>query len=97
MGKVIGGILLFIATGVLALYLGVWVCFIGGIVSVVEGIKATPVNSMQLAVGIAKVLASGFVGWGSFIIGAIASGMLFAVGANEVDDKSSQAALNRKV
>jgi uncharacterized membrane protein len=59
---VIGGILL-------GLYVGVWVCFVGGIASLIEMIKS-PENTSGLAVaiGLAKIFFSTL--WG-IISGAI--------------------------
>lgn len=52
-----------IAAGVfLGLYVGLWVCFIGGVVAIVEAVKATPVDSMGIALGLLRVLFAGFCG-----------------------------------
>lgn len=58
-------------------YLGVWVMLIGGIVQLIEAVRADPVHSLGVAVGIARILGAGFVGvltfWvGALIVGAIA-------------------------
>lgn len=48
---------------VLGVYVGVWVFFIGGIVDIVEGVKATPVDSGLIAWGAAEVfILASFVG-----------------------------------
>lgn len=58
-----------IALGIiLGFWLGVKVLFIGGIVQVINGVKANPTSAMDIAVGLAKFVSSGFVGWVSFII-----------------------------
>ena len=60
--RVVG--MLLIAFGVCAgLYVGVWWAFIGGIVEFIEAVKATPVESKGIAIGIAKVLFAGPIGW----------------------------------
>lgn len=64
--KTLIGLLLVLAGIALGLYVGIWVCFIGGIVEIVTAIKATPVPALQLAVGIAKILFSGVLGQLSF-------------------------------
>ena len=61
------GVLLVILGFLLGAYLGVWVCFIGGIVGFINEIKAVETNSMTVAISIAKVLFSGLVGWVSAI------------------------------
>jgi len=40
----------------LGIYFGVWICFIGGIVDVIDGAKMNPTDAMMIAVGIAKVV-----------------------------------------
>jgi uncharacterized metal-binding protein len=45
-----------------ALYVGVWLMLIGGIVQVVEAVKTTPVPAMEIAVGAVRVLGAAFVG-----------------------------------
>lgn len=52
----------------LGLYLGIWVCFIGGIVQVVEAVKATPVQALGIALGLLRVACASFVGWLSGLI-----------------------------
>ena len=74
MFRAIVGILL-IVTGIIAgLYVGIFVLFAAGIVSIIEGAKAFPVDSGMIAVGIVKCLLASPVGW---IVGLI----LFWVGA----------------
>lgn len=52
-----------IAVGILlGLYVGGWVLFVGGIVQVIEAIKATPVEALDIAVGILRVVAAMAVG-----------------------------------
>ena len=45
-----------ICTVALAAYVGPWIMFVGGIVDVVEAAKATPVEAVQLGVGILKAV-----------------------------------------
>lgn len=52
----------------LAAYLVIWVGFIGGIVTFLEAVKATPISSMGVAIGIAKFVFVSILGW---IIAAI--------------------------
>jgi uncharacterized BrkB/YihY/UPF0761 family membrane protein len=56
-------ILLFIVGIVLSLYLGLWVCFIGGIVMAIDSIKLTPVDASGLALGILRILSTGIIFW----------------------------------
>ena len=58
------GVGLMIAGIVVGLYVGVWLCFIGGIVQIVNEINAgTPVEAMNIALGIVRILFAGLCGW----------------------------------
>lgn len=52
-----------IAGTALALYLGIWVMFIGGIAATVDAITADPVEGMDVALGIARIVFASLVGW----------------------------------
>jgi hypothetical protein len=53
------GCLLVIGGIIFAAYVGVWLCFIGGIVQVIEVIRAPVLIPMDVAIGIAKFMFSG--------------------------------------
>jgi len=44
------------------LYVGIWVCFVGGIVDLITQIQAEQVVALSVAWGVAKVLFAGFFG-----------------------------------
>jgi hypothetical protein len=75
--KQIIGILMMLAGAVIGLYVGVWVCFIGGIVDVIGAIRADDLIAMDVAIGTAKVLFAGVAGWLSGIM-AIFPGYVLA-------------------
>lgn len=53
-----------IAAGVLlGLYVGIWVCLVGGIVDVIQQVRAPELSAMAVAWGVAKVFFAGFFGW----------------------------------
>jgi len=57
----IGGIM--IVSGIaLGLYVGVYLCFIGGIIDVITEIRAEDLSAYNTAIGIAKVVFSGLIG-----------------------------------
>ena len=60
--KEICGVILMVVGVALAAYVGVWVCFIGGIVDVIEAIRAETLIAMDVAVGVAKVIFAGLLG-----------------------------------
>ena len=58
--------LLLIVVGVLAgLYFGLWWAFIGGIVGLVEAIKATDIMALDVAMSVARIVFAGLIGWGA--------------------------------
>lgn len=61
--KAILGLALMAAGVVLGLYAGIWWAFIGGIVDVIREIRAPELDAMNVAIGIAKVLFAGLIGW----------------------------------
>ena len=62
----IAGLVLLLAGIALGLYVGVWLCLIGGIVQIIEAAKATPVHSLHVALGIVRLIFAGPAGWISF-------------------------------
>lgn len=69
----IGGLLMILCGIVLGLYVGVWVCFVGGIVQVVSSV--TPVViPMGIGIGILKIV-------GATIAGVISAFALIIPGA----------------
>lgn len=56
------GLLIIIASVLFGVYVGGWVLFVGGIVQVIEAIKATPVEALGIAVGILRVVVAMAVG-----------------------------------
>ena len=61
--KMIIGIILIILGICAGLYFGLWWAFIGGIVAVIEQIRADEMSSMVIALGVARVFFAGFIGW----------------------------------
>ena len=63
------GLALMILAIPLGLYVGGWVMFVGGIVQVIEAIRATPVEAMGIALGALRVVCASAVGVLSFWLG----------------------------
>lgn len=61
-------IFFFVLGVILSIYLGFCVCFVGGIIDIVNAIKATPASFWGLVFGLLKFCLSGFVGWSTFLI-----------------------------
>jgi hypothetical protein len=61
-GQLVGGTLLCILGVALGLYVGLWWAFIGGIVQVIEEIRAPELSALGVAIGVIKVMFAGFVG-----------------------------------
>jgi hypothetical protein len=56
------GVVMVVVGIALGLYAGLWWAFIGGIVSIVEAVKATPVEAMGIALGIVRIMFAGLIG-----------------------------------
>ena len=65
------GVIIILASVIGGLYIGGWILFIGGIVQVVEAIKATPVEAFDIAVGLFKVVLASTVGTLIAVLGAM--------------------------
>jgi hypothetical protein len=57
------GIVLCIGGIAFGLYAGIWWAFIGGIVDVISAIRATNLEAMSVAMGVAKILFAAPIGW----------------------------------
>jgi hypothetical protein len=66
--KAILGIIVIVGGIALGIYLGLWVCFVGGIIGFIDAVKANPVDAYGVAWSIVRVLFAGFVGWGTAAI-----------------------------
>lgn len=66
--KVLIGFLMVLGGIALGLYLGIWWAFIGGIVQVIEQVRADEISALAIACGIARVVFAGFIGWGSALL-----------------------------
>jgi len=60
-----------------SLYVSLWLCLVSGIVQIVEACKATPVESMGIALGVVRVLITSLAGWACFLICALLCGVFF--------------------
>jgi hypothetical protein len=74
------GVIIIVLGIILGLYVGVWFCLIGGIVQTIEAVRANPISSMDVAIGIARIFFSGLAGWCSFF-------MVWAIGISVLGDK----------
>ena len=75
--RAIIGILLFILAICAGLYVGVWLCFIGGIVQIIEEIRAEELSALSVAIGVARIFFAGLAGWITFVVGAIIAKLTF--------------------
>ena len=62
---------------ILALYLGIWVLFIGGIVQVINAVKED-VNALLITLGLLRMVSASVVGFFTFlfigVIGTVVAG-----------------------
>ena len=66
------GLALMVFSVFFGFYAGVWVCFIGGIVDIIEQIKRPDLSALIVAWGMFKILFAGVIGWisGIFMFGS---------------------------
>jgi len=69
------GSVLYILGGLTAIYVGVWLCFVGGIIGIVHEIKYTA-DGLSIAINILKIMFSGVLGYLSSMV-FILPGMYF--------------------
>jgi hypothetical protein len=60
--KNVAGVALIVCGLAFGLYVGLWLCFIGGIVQIVEAVTATPVQGLDIAIGIVRIIFAGAAG-----------------------------------
>ncbi len=64
--KEIVGLIMIIAGIALGLYVGLWLCFVGGIVQIINAIKSPEaVMAMNIVVGILRIVIASVAGWAS--------------------------------
>lgn len=68
--KKIGAIIIIISI-LLALYFGLWIMFIGGIITIAKAWDTSTLSAAIVAWNIIKILLAGPVGWIIFIIGGL--------------------------
>jgi hypothetical protein len=61
MKQIIGAVLMVIGIAV-GIYAGFWWAFVGGIVDIVDAVKAENIVAMDIAIGIAKIVFAGAIG-----------------------------------
>ena len=66
--KLFIGLALIILAIPMAFYVALWLCFIQGIVQVITAVKATPVDALAFAIGLARILGTGLAGWFTFAV-----------------------------
>lgn len=63
------GIIVCISSILLGLYLGLWVCIVGGVAAVINGFQSDPWNGIQIGMGVLRFLSASIVGMFSFFVG----------------------------
>lgn len=68
-GLFILGLVVCVLSVVFGLWMGLYVCLYGGVVSIITGFAADPWIVGMIAWGVVKFLCTGVVGWLSFAFG----------------------------
>lgn len=55
------GVLVLVFGVCLSIYLGFWLGFVGGVVQILEAIQTTPIQSLNVAIGLLRIMTSTFV------------------------------------
>ena len=84
MFKLIAGIMLLIVAIALGFYVGLWWGFVGGIVLAIEGVTASPINAVWVAVGIARFTFAFILGYGTAIFTSIIPLLLIGKGFDDL-------------
>ena len=71
--KVLGVVLVLLGAGV-GLYVGGYLCFIGGIIQIIQAVRAEEFVASQVAWGVGRVMGAGLVG-GLCTLAPVAAGM----------------------
>jgi len=61
--KNVAGFAMIICGVLFGIWAGLWWAFIGGIVDVISAIRAPELEAMDVAIGVAKVMFSGVIGY----------------------------------
>jgi len=56
-------------TIIITLYVGLWVCLGGGVISIITGFSTQPWAAGMIAWGVVKIVSASFVAWLCFIFG----------------------------
>ena len=72
------GVVLVVLGVIAGLWAGLWWAFIGGIVDVIEAVRATELDAMDVAIGVVKIFFAGVVGWCAGAIAIIPGWMMLS-------------------
>ena len=61
--KTVIGLIMVVSGFIGGLYMGIWWAFIGGIVQVIQEIRAEDLEALNVAMGVARVIFSALIGW----------------------------------
>jgi len=62
---------LVIAGVCLGAYTGIWWALVGGVVDLIEAIKAPVTSAAAVGVGLLKIVASGVIGWATIVVAVL--------------------------
>lgn len=62
------GIAMMVVGVVAGIYFGLWWAFIGGIIDIVNALKADDIVAFDVAIGLAKIVFASVIGWASFAL-----------------------------
>jgi len=78
------GLVLLVGGILVGLYMGIWWAFYGGLVTVIEASKITPIESTNIAYGITRMVFAVPIGWFCFIITSWSGYLLVSCAENKL-------------
>ena len=66
--KAISGFVMIVFGILFGLWAGIWWAFIGGIVDIVSAIRSPELVAMDVAIGVAKIMFAGLIGYLSALV-----------------------------
>ena len=84
------GILICILSIVFGLYMGFGVCFVGGIMQIINGFQIDPMSAGNIAIGFLKIILTSVVGWFSFGVGFVFGTGIIALGELKMTKKDEE-------
>ena len=75
------GVVIIIASIAVGAYVGLWLCIVGGVSQIINGLSTDPFNATGIGIGVLRFILAGMVGWLT-----VAVGWMFGIKVLEVSE-----------